>query len=97
MEEIRYIDIMELGFTEDKSPIDEVYYNEYGFKYRIYQKALTDTIYLDWQKETRLCKLIRVDSPETGNIKGVIDIQDLNHLKRVIRFFTDTPDFNMMA
>lgn len=97
MEEIRYIDIIDLGFTEDKSPNDQVYYDEYGFKYRIYQKHLTDTIYLDWAKETRLCKLVRIDHPDKGNIKGVIEIEGINHLKKVIKFFTDIPDFNMMA
>ena len=93
--QIKYKDIMSLGFTEDRTPCDQVYYNEYGFKYRIYQLQLTDTIYLDWQKETRLCKLVRIDHPDKGNIRGVIDIEDLNHLKQIVKFFSDgyTADF----
>lgn len=87
-EKIKYSEVIALGFTEDMQS-DEVYFNEYGFDYCIITKELTKTIHLDWAKETQLCKMVRVDSPKTGNVKAELPIRNLEHLKEIINFFSD--------
>ena len=85
-EKIDYCEIMALGFTEEKQ-YDSCYFNTYGFEYAIIEKKLTDKIYLDWEKESRTCKLIRIDSQEDCNIMAEKSIKDLKHLKEIINFF----------
>ena len=87
-EQIKYKDIIDLGFSVEEHQ-DDVYFNEYGFGWCIITKDLTDTIYLDWVKETRLCTLIRVDNPEECNIVARMPIMNLEHLKIIDKFFTD--------
>lgn len=87
-EKIKYSEVIALGFTEDVQ-IDEVYYNQYGFDYCIITKELTKKIHIDWEKETQLCKMIRIDSPKRGNIKAELPIRNLDHLKEIINFFSD--------
>lgn len=99
-EKIKYSEIIALGFTEDMQS-DEVYFNEYGFDYCIITKELTKTIHLDWAKETQLCKMVRVDSPKTGNVKAELPIRNLEHLKEIINFFSDEEkqevDYTMLS
>ena len=87
-EKIKYSEVIDLGFTEDVQS-DKVYFNEYGFDYCIITKELTKKIYLDWAKETQLCKLVRIDSPKHCNIKAELPIRNLDHLKEIINFFSD--------
>lgn len=87
-EKINYDEIMALGFTEEISE-DKSYYAEHGFEYAIINKNLTKKIYLDWEKETKLCEMVRLDSPKTGNIKARLPIKNLQHLKDLINFFSD--------
>ena len=85
---IKYSEIMALGFTEEVIE-DRIYFDEYGFDYCIITKDLTKKIFLDWAKETQLCKMVRIDSPKHCNIKAELPIRDLEHLKEIINFFTD--------
>jgi len=87
-EKIKYGDIMDLGFNEE-SQHDNVYFQEYGFDYCIIEKKLTKKIYIYWEKETQLCKMIRIDSHKKMNIKATMPIKNLAHLKEIIDFFSD--------
>lgn len=87
-EEIWYADVMALGFTEEPCQ-DNVYMNHYGFQYCIITLELTETIYLDWAKETRLCKMVRIDNSTDNNIIKEMPIKDFNHLKEIIEFFSN--------
>lgn len=87
-EKIKYSEVIALGFTEEVHS-DKVYFNEYGFDYCTITKDLTKKIYLDWAKETQLCKMVRIDSPKHCNIKAELPIWNLEHLKEIINFFSD--------
>lgn len=88
MEKINYSDIMDLGFTEEIID-DPVYFNEHGFEYSLITKKLTENIYLDWEKETKECSLIRIDHPSKGNILGKMKLLGYDEVKRIIYFFED--------
>lgn len=87
-EKINYSEIMALGFTEDVQS-DSVYEAEHGYKYCIITKQLTKKIYLDWEKDTKLCKMVRLSKPKTGEIGAELPIKNLEHLKEMINFFSD--------
>ena len=91
--EINYSDIKALGFTEEFAH-DQVYFNQYGYEYAIIQKKLTKKIYLDWEKETRLCRMVRQD--DECNILGTFKIEDLDQLKSIINFFIPSEQFFAM-
>lgn len=92
-EKIRYVDIMELGFTEEIIN-DKVFFDEYGYDYSVIQLNLTKKIYLDWEKETQLCSIIRQDKHQ--NIKKEAPIKNLNHLKEVVDFFLgECPNYDI--
>ena len=86
-EKINYDKIMALGFTEEIT-CDSVYEAINGYPYCIITKKLTKTIYLDWEKDTKLCKMFRIDSPQNGNIQAKLPIINLQHLKQIISFFS---------
>jgi hypothetical protein len=86
MNQINYKDILDQGFTIEEC-VDQVYHNTYGYPYCIITKNLTDTIYLDWEKETRLCYLVRIDNHECCNIKAKRLIKDVEDLKDTIKFY----------
>ena len=85
-EKIKYSDVMSLGFTEEIVK-DSVYYDTYGYDYAIINKDLTKKIYLDWEKDKRTCKIVRIDSPKTCNIMSESPVVNLQHLKDIIIFF----------
>ena len=87
-EKINYDEIMALDFKEEIQN-DKIYFAKNGYDYTIITKKLTKKIYLDWDKETKLCELIRIDSPKKCNIKSKMPIMNLNHLKEIINFFND--------
>jgi len=87
-EKINYSEIMGLGFTEEISE-DKSYYAKHGYSYCIITKKLTKKIYLDWEKETKLCKMVRLSKPKTGDIGAELPINNLEHLKEMINFFSD--------
>jgi hypothetical protein len=87
-EKINYDEIMALGFTEDMQS-DSVYEAKHGYSYCIITKQLTKKIYLDWVKETKLCKMVRLEKPKTGDIGAELPIKNLGHLKEMINFFSD--------
>ena len=87
-EQIDYSKIKGFGFTEEPCE-DMVYFEKYGFPYAIIQFQLTNLIYLQWDKETRLCKMVRVDCEEEQNIISEMNIVNANQLKDIIDFFGD--------
>lgn len=88
MKEIDYSEIINLGFEILESN-DNVYFNRYGFPYCIITKKLTDLIYIQWHKETRLCEMVRIDDILNCNILATMPINDLEHLNQMIDFFTN--------
>lgn len=85
-EKFNYQTIMNLGFCEEVQE-DSVYEAEHGYSYCIITKKLTKKIYLDWQKDTKLCKMVRLSKPKTGNIGSELPIQNLAQLNELINFF----------
>lgn len=83
-QKIEYGEIIKLGFKE-KPQNDDVYFQQYGFQWCIITKKLGKNIYLDWEKENQLCKMIRVDRQQ--NIINTMDIKSLEHLEEIIGFF----------
>lgn len=88
MEQIDYADIMALGFSEEVSH-NKVYFNQYGYDFVITTLYLTPKIYIDWAKETRLCKMVRLKKKTGGDIENEMPIQDLRQLKDIIHFFKE--------
>lgn len=86
MEEINYKEIIDLGFKETFSD-DDVYFNQYGYQYSIIELKLTKHIYIDWDKPTRICSLIRINNKKECNIMAKYKIQGLEELKKIINFF----------
>ena len=90
---IDYSTIMDLGFKAEY-PEDKIYFLEHGYNYSIITKYLTKKIYLDWVKDTKICTLIRIDSPKKCNIMAEITIRNIDHLNEIINFFKDEePDY----
>lgn len=87
-EQIKYIDIMNLGFTVETIE-DKVYFDEYGFEFAIISLWLTETVYLDWCKQTRQCTMYRIDNRETMNIKAHKPLNNINEIIDIIKFFGD--------
>jgi len=85
-EKIDYIDVINLGFKEENTD-DDIFFNTYGFQYKIVTKQLTKKIYIDWYSVERTCKLVRVDSPKTGNIIAEMKLLNLEQVKQIIDFY----------
>lgn len=86
-EKINYDEIMALGFEEEVCN-DSNYEAEHGYPYCIITKQLSKKIYLDWQKDTKLCKMVRLTKPKTGDIGNEMPIKNLDSLKEIIDFFS---------
>jgi hypothetical protein len=82
---INYQDVIDLGF---KSTIqqDPVFFNQYGFDWRITELKLCKHVYIDWDNNTRFCQMIRLDK-EGCNILRRKDIKNLDEFKEIIDFF----------
>ena len=83
--QIKYIDVINLGFKEQIEN-DKVYFEEHGYEWAIVQLKISKTLYLDWEKDTKLCQLVRCDKKEQ-NIKGRMAVNGLEHLKQLIEFY----------
>jgi hypothetical protein len=89
-EKINYQDVIDLGFKRSDES-DNIFFKQNGFDWFLVTRNLTKRIYLDWDCETHLVQMIRVDKEQT--IKGRIYIKNLEEVERVIRFFVgDVPD-----
>jgi hypothetical protein len=80
---------MALGFDEEIGH-DPIYEAQYGFHWAIISLRLTKRIYLQWDKETRLCWIYRMDKGE--RIQAKRPIFNLNHLRDVVAFFLEKDD-----
>lgn len=83
-QKIKYHQIIALGFNENPSD-DSVYFNEFGFEYVIITLQLSKYIFIDWAKETQLCKMVRIN--KASDIVAEMPIKDLEQLKEIINFF----------
>ena len=88
MKEIKYKDVMDLGFKETFSH-DNVYFNQYGYEYSIVELKLTKHVFIDWEKSSRICTMIRINNKEECSIMARYEIQNLRELKDIIDFFID--------
>jgi len=95
-EKINYDKIMALGFSEEIVD-DYNYHAEHGYDYAIIIKQLTKTISLVWDKETKLCRLIRIDDPNTGSIVSELSVINLQHLSELIDFYSTEIDNTFVA
>lgn len=95
-ERINYKDVIDLGFKVEECG-DHVYFDQYGFEYCVITFDLTPTIYLDWEKETGMCKMVRVKNTETYEIMKELPIMNINHLKEIVDFFSDAKPFSLLA
>lgn len=87
---INYDEIMALGFKE-KPMQDDVYERQNGYPYVLITKKLTKKIYLEWEKETKICKIVRLKSKKTGDIANT-KVLTLNQVKEIIEFFGKAPE-----
>lgn len=87
-QKIQYHEIMALGFTEEFHN-DTVYFNQYGYQWAIIEKQLTSKIFLNWEKESQLCEMIRINNKRDCSIMARMPIKDLAHLNEIIDFFID--------
>lgn len=85
-EEIFYHEIIKLGFNEEFAN-DGLYFRIHGYNYAIINKYLTKKIYLEWEKETKLCRMVRIDNSKECNILNTMPIMNLQHLKIINDFF----------
>ena len=85
-EKIDYKIVIDLGF-EREDQTDSIFYDQYGFNWFIVTKKLTKRTYLDWDCNTRIVTLKRID--KNHNIVGSLDIESLEELKNIIDFFTN--------
>ena len=83
---IKYGEVISLGFTE-KIQKDEVYFNKFGYNWAIIQLKLTKNIYLDWEKSTQLCEMVRT---KKHWVQNKMPIKDLDHLKEIVNFFKES-------
>lgn len=81
---ITYRDVMNLGFNEQIIN-DNVFFDQYGFDYSIITLKLSKYKYIEWEKETRKAKIVKVDKDES--ILKAIPVRDLEHLKEIIEIF----------
>ena len=88
---IWYKDIKRLGFKEDPQT-DDVYKDKYGYGYRIVTKQLTRTIYLDWERETGKCYLVRLKKGGKGDVANRMEIMDVESLESIMDFYTRDED-----
>lgn len=88
MEQIEYSEIMKLGFSEEEGSCN-VFYRQFGYNYSIVTLYLTNKIYIDWEKQTRLCKMVRLKKKTGGDIENEMPIQNLDQLKDIIHFFKE--------
>jgi hypothetical protein len=79
-----YDKIMALGFKEEIAE-DKVYERKFGYSYSIITKKLTKDIYLEYQKDTRDCKMVRVD--KKGNIKAVLTLDSIKEVEILVAFY----------
>ena len=82
--EIDYSEIIELGFKEEFAN-DNIFFNQYGYKYSIITLEIEGGYYFDWDKTTRKAKLVSID--DEHNILSEMPIKDLKHLKELLYFF----------
>lgn len=85
-QQINYRTVMDLGFTEDIHT-DPIYFDRYGYHWSIINLQLTKRIYLEWEKESRLCWIVRTNKEEF--IQARRPIFNETHLRDVVSFFLE--------
>jgi len=81
---IDYKTVMDLGF-ERENQTDSVFYDRYGFNWFIVtKKLLSKKIKLDWDCNTHLVTMIRLDKKK--NIIGTLYVETLNELECLVKY-----------
>jgi hypothetical protein len=93
-QQIKYRTVMDLGFTEEIHP-DTQYFNQYGYPWAIINLQLTKRIYLEWEKESRLCWIVRTNKEEF--IQARRPIFNEAHLRDVVSFFLEKDEKAMVT
>lgn len=84
--EFTYKFIMDLEFKEEFNS-DSVFFDKYGYDYSIVTLQLSPKIYVDWDKTTRKCKLVRLKNLKTQDIGNEMPIFTEEQLINIIAFF----------
>ena len=84
---IWYRDIKRLGFDEQAQE-DKLYRDKYGYGYVIFEKRLTKTIYLDWERETGKCYMVRLKRDGKGQMANRMEVMDVESLESIMDFYT---------
>jgi len=87
-EPIKYKDVIELGFKREEIH-DSQYLDQFGYDYATVTKNITKSLYFDWDIETRYATLVRLKNHKEGDIGNVLPITNLEHLKLLVKFFTE--------
>jgi len=98
-EQIEYQNIIDLGFKVEETS-DTVFFKQYGYELKLFTLSLTNLIYIDWDQSTRMCQMIRLKDRKDCNIVGRMEIENLQHLVKMIEFFKGKPknyDYSLIA
>src|SRR5690554_6700576 len=82
--QIKYKDVMDLGFKRKDLGDDEIFFNKFGFNWFIVTLKLKKGIKAEWNCETRKVELVNY---EGHNVIGRMPVENLEHLKEIIEFF----------
>lgn len=84
-ETINYVHLINLGFTRVDLQ-DSIYFDHHGYDWFIVQLETEIGVTFVWHPDEMTCEAQRID--EEGNITHRMPVKDLDHLKRLIKFFT---------
>ncbi|MGB1300376.1 MAG: hypothetical protein ACPG5O_04060 [Pseudoalteromonas tetraodonis] len=92
-EEIKYAEVMALGFFRNDDCNDSTFFNHYGFPYFIVERQLSKRISATWDVTTRKATVVRMD--KEGFIKQRINV-DLKALKKLIELIDPTDKYSAL-
>lgn len=64
---VPYSTVKALGFKEQEVE-DQVYFNQFGYPYKIITLDLQPCVYVQWHQDTQRCELVRLKDYEEGEI-----------------------------
>lgn len=90
-EKINYQDVIDLGF-ERQDESDPVFFKQNGYDWFIVTLEVSKKLYFDWDSESKTVQMIRTSKDE--NIKARYLVRNLDELKILVKFFTESDDHN---
>jgi hypothetical protein len=82
---IDYRSVMNLGFVREEGS-DPIFFEKNGYDWFLVRKKIDKKIIAEWDCETKLVRIIRINNSQ--NILAEMPIQNLEHLKNIIMFFS---------